>query len=242
MSLPKWTPERTTQLSTLADGASNPVTLDEVAEFATTLETSTRSVASKLRKMGFDVELAGDRVAAKAYTAEEEAALRDLVVNNSGVLTYAELASEFAGGKFSAKSVQGKILSMELTSHIKPTPKVESVKTYTEAEEATFVSMANGGSSIEDIAAALGKEINSVRGKALSLLRGEQITAIPHQANKAAPKEDLLAKFTEIATMTVEQLAEATGKTARGIKTMLTKRGIKVADYDGAARKAKAAS
>ena len=43
-----------------------------------------------------------------------------------------------------------------------------------------------------------------------------------------------------IATMTVEQIAEASGKTERGMKTLLTRRGIKVADYDGFAKKQKA--
>jgi hypothetical protein len=42
--------------------------------------------------------------------------------------------------------------------------------------------------------------------------------------------------------MTVAEIAQAIEKTDRGVKTMLTKRGIKVADYDGAARKEKAAS
>ena len=41
--------------------------------------------------------------------------------------------------------------------------------------------------------------------------------------------------------MTVEAIAEAIGKTARGVKTMLTRRGLVAADYDGAAKAAKAA-
>ena len=39
--------------------------------------------------------------------------------------------------------------------------------------------------------------------------------------------------------MTVEAIAEAIGKTARGVKTMLTRRGLTAADYDGAAKAAK---
>ena len=38
------------------------------------------------------------------------------------VYTYAEIASNFEGGAL-AKSIQGKILSMELTEHVKPAPK-----------------------------------------------------------------------------------------------------------------------
>ena len=40
--------------------------------------------------------------------------------------------------------------------------------------------------------------------------------------------------------MTVAQIAEAADKTERGVKTILTRRGITVVDYDGAAKKAKA--
>jgi len=49
-----------------------------------------------------------------------------------------------------------------------------------------------------------------------------------------------LAELTDIGSMGVEDIAEAIGKTARGVKTMLTRRGISAADYDGAAKKEKA--
>ena len=70
---------------------------------------------------------------------------------------------------------------MELTSHVKPAPKVETVRTYTPAEEVTFVEMVNGGSFVEEIADSLGKSVNSIRGKALSLLRSGEINAIHKQ-------------------------------------------------------------
>ena len=60
---------------------------------------------------------------------------------------------------------------MELTDHVAPAPKVESVRTYSADEEATFVSMVNDGAFVEAIAEALGRSVNSIRGKALSLLR-----------------------------------------------------------------------
>ena len=37
-----------------------------------------------------------------------------------------------------------------------------------------------------------------------------------------------------------EAIAEEIGKTTRGVKTMLTRRGLTAADYDGAAKAAKA--
>ena len=241
MALPKWTDERTAELTAFVGGES-PVSQSTVASAAENLETSTRSVSSKLRKMGYDVELAS-ATSSRAFSDAQEATLSSFVTDNSGQYTYAQIAEHFEGGSFSPKSIQGKILTMELTEHVKPAPKPESVKTYTDAEESTFVEMVNGGSFVEEIAEALGKTVNSVRGKALSLLRAEAISAIPKQKEtKGASKADPLADLGDVAAMTVEQIADAIGKTARGVKTMLTRRGLVAADYDGAAKKEKASA
>ena len=235
MALPKWTDERTQQLVDFV-GDNSPVTQAMVADAAEELETSTRSVSSKLRKMGFDVELASAS-ASKSFSEDQEATLQNFVQDNSGVYTYAEIASNFEGGHFSAKSIQGKILSMELTEHVKPAPKPESVRTYTPQEEEQFVSMVNDGAFVEAIADNLGKSVNSIRGKALSLLRSGDINAIPKQEHtKGSSKADVLADL-DISEMTVEDIAENIGKTVRGVKTMLTRRGLQCADYNGAARK-----
>ena len=235
MALPKWTDERTQQLTDFV-GSESPISQSTVASAAEELETSTRSVSSKLRKMGFDVELASAS-ASKSFSDEQEATLQAFVTDNSGSYTYAEIASNFEGGNFSAKSIQGKILSMELTSHVKPAPKVETVRTYTPEEEGTFVSMVNDGSFVEEIADALGKSVNSIRGKALSLLRSGEINAIPKQKEtKGSSKADVLADV-DVASHTVEEIADQIGKTVRGVKTMLTRRGLQCSDYNGAAKK-----
>ena len=235
MALPKWTDERTQQLTDFV-GSESPISQSTVASAAEELETSTRSVSSKLRKMGFDVELASAS-ASKSFSDEQEATLQAFVTDNSGSYTYAEIASNFEGGSFSAKSIQGKILSMELTSHVKPAPKVETVRTYTPEEEGTFVSMVNDGSFVEEIADALGKSVNSIRGKALSLLRSGEINAIPKQKEtKGSSKADVLADV-DVASHTVEEIADQIGKTVRGVKTMLTRRGLQCSDYNGAAKK-----
>jgi len=241
MALPKWTDERTAQLTAFV-GDESPVSQYTVAEAADNLETSTRSVSSKLRKMGYEVELASAR-ASRAFSEDQEATLAAFVSDNSGEYTYAQIAEHFEGGAFSAKSIQGKILSMELTDHVKPAPKVETVRTYSPDEEVTFINMVNDGAFVEAIAEALDRSVNSVRGKALSLLRSGDIDAIPRQeTTKGASKEDPLAELTDIGSMGVEDIAEAIGKTARGVKTMLTRRGLSAADYDGAAKKEKAAN
>jgi hypothetical protein len=186
--------------------------------------------------MGFDVELASASQS-KAFSDEQESTLSNFVQDNSGSYTYAEIAENFEGGAFSAKSIQGKILSMQLTEHVKPAPKVETVKSYNEDEEATFVSMVNDGAFIEQIAESLGRSVNSIRGKALSLLRAGEINAIPKQENVVGnSKADPLADM-DISDMSVEDIADEIGKTVRGVKTMLTRRGLQCADYNGAARK-----
>jgi len=239
MALPKWTDERTDQLVNFV--GEGPVTKAQDAEAAEDLETSTRSVSSKLRKMGYEVELASSS-ASKAFSDEQEATLQNFVENNSGTYTYAEIAENFEGGHFSAKSIQGKILSMELTGHVKPAEKVVTPRTYSESEETTFIEMVNGGSFVEEIADALDRSVNSIRGKALSLLRSGDINSIPKQkVTKGSNKQDPFVDL-EIASLTVDEIAEEIGKTVRGVKTMLTRRGLACADYDGSAKKEKSVS
>lgn len=241
MGVPKWTDERTQSLTDFVGGES-PISQATVAEAADHLGTSPRSVSSKLRKMGYDVELASS-VSTKTFSDEEEATLQAFVEGNTGQYTYAEIADAFADGAYSAKSIQGKILSMELTGHVKPTEKPASVRTYNPDEEATFLQMVADGAFVEDIADALNRPINSIRGKALSFLRTGEINAIPKQReSNAASKVDALSELGDISGMTVTEIADEIGKTERGVKTMLTRRGLTAADYDGAARKERVVS
>lgn len=232
---PKWTEDRTAKLID-AIGDETPVTRATVAEVAEELETSTRSISSKLRKLGFEVELAS--AAPRAFSDEVTVELRNFVTNNSGVYTYAEIADNFPGD-YTAKAIQGKILSMELTGHVKEAPKVEHAKTYTAEEEQLVLTLIRGGKFVEEIAEAVGKSAQSVRGKALSLQRAGEIEAMPKQRDVKGPAADPLANV-KVGELTVAQIAEQIGKTERGVKTMLTRRVLKAADYDGAAKAAKA--
>ena len=235
-----WSDEAVDQLMQIV-GNESPVSVDSVERAAEQLGKTTRSIASKLRQLDREVaSLAKEKTS--AFTADEGADLADFVQANAGNLTYKEIAENFAGGKFTAKQIQGKLLALELTGSVKPAEKVEVARTYTEAEEATFVKMADAGSFIEDIAAKLNKTVASVRGKALSLTRKGQISKIPAQREPHAKEsvDPVVALGNRIHTMTVAEIAQAVDKTERGLRTLLTRRGIKVADYDGAAKKAKA--
>lgn len=231
-----WTDDQTAQLTALV-GAERPVTQETVASAAEALKVTSRSVSSKLRKMGEEVE----KVSAKANVFSEEAteSLRSFVESNPGQFTTAEIAARFPGN-FTARQIGGKLLSMELTSAVKPTPKPESVKTYTDAEEATFIEMAEAGKYLEEIAEKLGKPVNSVRGKALSLSRTHDF-GIPKQRDKAPAKVDAFEALGDVSALTVKEIAEKLDKSERGVKAMITRRGLVVADYKAKVSKTEAA-
>lgn len=236
----KWDEARVEQLMSIV-GTNTPVSVATIESAAVALGVTTRSIASKLRNLDIEcVSLA--KVQTSAFTDAETSALTSFVTGNKGVYTYKEIAENFADGKFSAKQVQGKILSLELTEDVKASEKVEVARTYNPAEEEKFAALVKAGAFIEDIATALNKSVQSVRGKALSMLRQEVISKIPTQKESHAKDstDAIEALGDKIATMTVAEVALATGKTERGIKTTATRRGLVLADYDGQAKKAKA--
>lgn len=237
-----WNDENTAQLTALADAVGGEVSQADLDNMVAELgDVTKRSVGAKLRKMGYEVQKASD-VKASTWSEEDTQALNDFVVDNTGSFTYAEIAAQFNDGSFSTKQVQGKILSLELTEHVKPTPKAETVstKTYSDEEEAQFIALANEGKGIEAIAQALGRTVPQARGKALSLLQQERISAIPATEVKTAKASTDIFEGLNVAEMTVAELVEATEKTERGIKSTLSRRGVDCADYKGAAKKAKA--
>lgn len=233
----KWNEESTNTLFSTVEGMEI-VGKDVVISLAEALDTTARSVASKLRKAGYTVESLS--VQKTAWTPEQTAELHDVLnAAQPGTYTYAELAEQLSF-EVSARTVQGKVLSEELTGMVKATPKKEVVRSYTEAEEAVFVEKANAGESIDSIAAALGRTLPQVRGKALSLHREGRIAAIPKQeaTSRKAPADQF--EGLEVASMSVAELVEATGKGERSVKSMLTRRGLAATDYDGAGKKAAA--
>lgn len=236
----KWSDANVEQLLSIV-GDESPVSASTVERAAEALNLTSRSVAAKLRNLDKEVaSMAQSKTS--AFTEDEGAQLAAFVKANEGQYTYKEIAEQFAEGKFNHKQIQGKVLALELTGSVKAAEKVEAVKSYTEAEEAKFVSLVQAGKFIEEIATALAKTLPSVRGKALSLLRSGAIDKIPAQKESHAKETgDAVENLGEgIAKMTVAEIATATDKTERGVRTLLTRRGIKVADYDGAAKKAKA--
>lgn len=232
----KWTEERTATLAKFVSDM-DVVSQETVAEAAAMLETTGRSVAAKLRKMGVEVEKV-DTKHVKSFSEEQEEALREFLADHEGEYTFAEIADHFAAGAFTAKQIQGKVLSMELTDLVKKTPKKEYERSFSAAEEAKFVALVKEDASLEKIASALGREPQVVRGKALSLLRAGEIDAIPRSEKIAVKAADPLdAIVTE--DYTVAEIAGLINRSERGVKTMLTRRGRSAKDHNGAAKREK---
>lgn len=236
----KWTKELEDKIiDVVGEDTEAEVSLHTVADLAEAFDFSDRSVAAKLRNMGYSVEKVNNS-RSKTFSDEQEAQLIDFVEKNKGLYTYAEIAAHLFGDEISGRQVQGKLLSLELTDCVKPAEHVEVPKKFTEAEEDKFVKLAEAGAFLEDIADAIGKEINTIRGKALSLLRAGKISVIPKQRDvKVAESVDPLADIEGLEAMSVADIAELIGKSERGVKTMLTRRGITVADYNGEKKRAK---
>lgn len=236
----KWDAASVEQLLAIV-GTESPVSADTIKAASVALEVSERSIASKLRNLEFEV-VSLAKASTPSFTEAETSALSAFVLANAGTLTYKEIAEQFQQGNFTAKQVQGKILSLELTEHVKPSEKVEVARTYTPEQEKKFIALVDSGAYLEDIAEALGKTVPSARGKALSLTRNGDIDKIPAQRESHAKEsvDAIDALGAAITTMTVEEVAAATGKTVRGIKTVATRRGIDLADYKGSEKRAKA--
>lgn len=238
-----WTEDKIAQLTSLIADASF-ISQDRLTEIAGEVEHTARGVGSKIRQMvktgllSVEVQKAAD-AHKSAWTEDEEAGLVDFLNANAETMTYNEIAVTFASGKFTSKQVQGKVLSLEMTDLVKKAEKVAAKRTYTDAEEATFVEMANAEASLEAIAEAMGRPLQSVRGKALSLHREGRIAGIPAQEHSNAQVRKDFLEGLDVAAMTVEAIAEATGKNPRGIRNTLTRRGLDALDHKGAAKRAK---
>ena len=182
-----------------------------------------RSVTAKLRKLGFDVPKKPG--AAPVFSAEETDALSAFLSENSGTYTADEIAATFADAKFTARQINGKALSLERTSHVKPAEKKASQRTFSEEEESQIESMVSDDKYLEEIAEALGRTVNSIRGKLLSM----GLRAV--QRDKKTSKSDPYEGIEDMLEQTVEEIADHFDKTVRGVKTVLTRRGLACADY-----------
>lgn len=225
MSKFEYTDEMVARMNSAAESG---VTEELVQELVEEFGFPRRSVTAKLRKLGHDVPKQQN---APVFSPEETAELKSFLEANEGVYTAEEIASQFADGKFNQRQINGKALSLEMTGYIKPAEKKETPKTYTPEQEAQISELVESGSFIEDIAEALGKSVQSIRGKLLSMgLKAPQRDKKTARSDAYEGIEDMAAN------MTVAELAEHFGKTERGVKTVLTRRGIAAKDHEPKAK------
>ena len=205
------------------DVAGSGVTEEIIESLMAEFDFPRRSVTAKLRKLGFDVPKKPG--AAPVFSADETDALTSFLQENSGNLTAEEISEQFADGKFTARQINGKALSLEMTSHVKPAEKKITPRTYSEDDESTITSMVEEGKYLEEIAEAVGRTVNSVRGKLLSMgLKAPQ-------RDKKTSKSDPYEGIEDMLDQNVEEIASHFDKTVRGVKTVLTRRGLACADY-----------
>lgn len=206
--------------------AKSEITEESIEALMAEFDFPRRSVTAKLRKLGFDVPKKPG--AAPIFSADETEALGEYLSENSGDFTAEEIAAHFSdvwGREVNARQINGKALSMEMTGHIKPAEKKVAPRTYTEEEEAKIARLVGEGKFLEDVADAVGRPVNSIRGKLLSMgLKAPQ-------RDKKAAKADPYEGIEDMLDKTVEEIASAFDKTVRGVKTVLTRRGLACADY-----------
>lgn len=223
MSKFEYTDEMVTRMHEVAN---NTLTEEAIEGLMAEFEFPRRSVTAKLRKLGYDVPKKPG--AAPVFSADESEELANFLSSNSGTYTAEEIAAHFTeqwGREVSARQINGKALSMERTGDIKPAEKKVAAKTFTDEQEARVVEMTEAGAFIEDIAQALDRPVNSIRGKLLSLgLKAPQ-------REKKAAKADPYEGIEDMLENTVEEIAKAFDKTPRGVRTVLTRRGLACADY-----------
>ena len=140
MSKFEYTEEMVAEMHEAADSG---VTEDVIETLMEDFGFPRRSVTAKLRKLGYDVPKKPG--AAPVFSADETDALADFLQANSGVHTADEIAAEFADGKFTARQINGKALSLEMTSHVKPAEKKAPQRTFSEEEEGQIESMVEDG-------------------------------------------------------------------------------------------------
>lgn len=203
--------------------AESGVTEEVIESLMEDFDFPRRSVTAKLRKLGYDVPKKPG--AAPVFSAEETEALSAYLTENSGVYTAEDISASFADGKFTARQINGKALSLEMTSHVKPAEKKVTPRTYTPEQESQIEGMVSDGAFLEEIADAVDRSVNSVRGKLLSM------SLKAPQRDKKTSKSDPYEGIEDLLEQTVEEIADNFDKTVRGVKTVLTRRGLACADY-----------
>ena len=223
--------EKLAKLETLiTEAAGEEVSYADAEALATELEFPTRSVSAKIRALGGTVT---KKNASKEKWPEVEADIvADMIENKA---TDVEIAEKL--GK-TVKQVRGKALSMGLMDKLIRVTAVKPTKQYTEEDEARILEMVESGDFLEEIAEAMGKTKNQVRGKLLSM----KLTAPQRDKKSATAKiytDEVIAEITAMveADETAEDIATTLELNLTGLKSRLGKLGLRTSDMGGKSKK-----
>jgi DNA-binding CsgD family transcriptional regulator len=216
----KWTEELVAKLVEGLD-KNTEVPYSKCQEIAENLNISDRSVTGKLRVLGFKV---GRKTKpGKVYTPEDEERIRKMVEKG---YTQKQIADKL--GK-DIKSIGGKLLAMGIKGVERGVPKKEAApKKFTEAEEAKIKELAENGAYVEEIADALGKTVQQIRGKLVSM----KISGVPTKNKKTATKkvytDAVVEQVKALAAegKSVEEIAEALELNEKGLRSKMGKLGL----------------
>lgn len=211
----KYTDEMDSTIVAAVTEANGLATKEVIADLSDELDVPARSLAYRMRNvLELDVE---STTKAPSFTADETETFLELA---DGTKTAEEIAVVM--DKTPAQ-VRGKNLACKTT--LAPSEKAEpKAKVYSDAEEVRIEALVEDGKFLEEIAAAMGREVNSIRGKLLSMkLKAPQRD---HVAVKTAVYTDEIVAdlVTRVAAgETLDQIVEATGLNVRGLKSKLGK-------------------
>lgn len=216
----KWTDELTEKLISKVKDVKGEIPYSTVETLAQEFETSTRSIAGKLRSLGYQV---GRKVVTKtkSYSEKEEALIKQMVEQGA----YIEDIAAKLGRE--VKQIRGKLLSMKLTAPTK-NKKEPRKKTYTPEEEEKIRQMVEQGAFIEDIAEALGRTVPQIRGKLLSMRLKAPMKNKKEKVSNKIYTDEVIAKITEMfkAGKTETEIAEELGLKKAGLHRKLVQLGL----------------
>jgi hypothetical protein len=198
----KWTQEITDTLIEKVKDVQGEIPYNVVETIAGEFDVSARSVAGKLRSLGYAVAKK-TITATKNYNEKEEALIKQMVSQGAFIEDIAaRLGRE-------VKQIRGKLLSMKLTAPTK-NKKEPKKKSYSPEEEAKIAQLVESGAFIEDIADALGKTVPQIRGKLLSMKLKAPMKNKKEKGSNKVYTDEVVEKITAMFKegKTTEQIAE----------------------------------
>jgi len=210
-----YTEEMDAQITKAVEDAGGLATRELISDLSEEMDVPARSISYRMKNvLNLDVE---STARTPSFSADETDAFLELA---DGTMTAEAIAEEM--GK-TVQQVRGKALSSKVTL-LPSEKKAATPKSYSEDEEVQITALVDAGEFLEVIAEKLGRTVNSMRGKLLSM----KLKAVQrdHKAAKvltytAEVVADLITRVA--AGESLDTIVDATGLNVRGLKSKLGK-------------------